>query len=178
MSEVGCGVALVDAGRYRRDMKLSEKGKFALPPKLEPKHAQALSETLASWSGVHARTHWQLGDESVVDGADFYVGDEELGHLHLDGDAHVAMGVALRNALVERGLAHPFRWSREFVTWRVTSSASRGHAEWLFSLRLAALGGASLASLLLQLPQRLTEASESDGARGRSEASRLVVVQE
>lgn len=156
----------MDASRYRRDMKLSEKGKFALPPKLEPKHAQALSETLASWSGVHARTHWQLGDESVVDGVDFYVGDEELGHLHLDGDAHV------------RGLAHPFRWSREFVTWRVTSSASRGHAEWLFSLRLAALGGASLASLLLQLPRRLTEASESDGARGRSEASRLVVVQE
>lgn len=136
-------------------MKLSEKGRFAPPPKLEPKFAQALSETLASWNGVHARTHWQLGDESVVDGADFYVGDEELGHLHLDGDAHVATGAALRDVLVERGLAHPFRWSREFVTWRVTSQVSREHAEWLFSLRLAALGGASLDSLLQQMIRRL-----------------------
>lgn len=135
-------------------MKLSEKGRFAPPPKLEPKYAQALSETLASWSGVHARTHWQLGDESVVDGADFSVGDEELGHLHLDGDAHVAMGSTLRNALVERELAHPFRWSREFVTWRVTSVASQAHAEWLFSLRLAALGGASVESLLAAVTER------------------------
>ena len=139
-------------------MKLSEKGRFAPPPKLEPKFAQALSETLASWSGVHARTHWQLGDESVVDGADFYVGDEELGHLHLDGDAHVAMGSALRNALVERGLARPFRWSREFVTWRVTSAGSQAHAEWLFSLRLAALGGTSVESLLAAVTERASAA--------------------
>lgn len=139
-------------------MKLSEKGRFAPPPKLEPKFAQALSETLASWNGVHARTHWQLGDESVVDGADFYVGDEELGHLHLDGDAHVATGSALRDVLVERGLARPFRWSREFVTWRVTSDASRQHAEWLFSLRLAALAGASSEALLERITQRANAA--------------------
>lgn len=139
-------------------MKLSEKGRFAPPPKLEPKFAQALSETLSSWSGVHARTHWQLGNESVVDGADFYVGEEELGHLHLDGDAHVAVGAALRNALVERGLARPFPWSREFVTWRVTSAASRDRAEWLFSLRLAALGGASVESLLATVTERASAA--------------------
>ena len=135
-------------------MKLSEKGRFAPPPRLEPTHAQALSETLASWASVHARTHWLLGDESVVDGADFYVGEEELGHLHLDGDAHVAVGPALRDVLVERRLARPFRWSREFVTWKVSSVASREHAEWLFSLRLAALRGATPAELMTLVTTR------------------------
>jgi hypothetical protein len=128
-------------------MKLSEKGRFALPPRLEPGHAQALAETLASWPSVNARTHWLLGDESVVDGADFYFGEEELGHLHLDGEAHVAVGAALRDALVERGLARPFRWSRAFVTWKGSSAAAREHAQWLFSLRRAALRGATPAAL-------------------------------
>lgn len=66
----------------------------------------------------------------------------------------VAVGVALRNAL----LARPFPWSREFVTWRVTSAASRAHAEWLFSLRLAALGGASVESLLATVTERASAA--------------------
>lgn len=138
-------------------MKLSEKGRFAPPPRLEPTHAQALSETLASWKSVHARTHWLLGDESVVDGADFYVGDDELGHLHLDGDAHVAVGTALRDVLVERRLARPFRWSRAFVTWKVSSAASREHAEWLFSLRLAALRGATPGALMAQVAARAAD---------------------
>jgi len=140
-------------------MKLSEKGRFTPPPRLEPKHAQALSETLASWASVHARTHWLLGDESVVDGADFYVGDDELGHLHLDGDAHVAVGSALRDVLVAGALARPFRWSREFVTWKVSSTASREHAEWLFTLRLDALGGATLATLMERIAARAKDAA-------------------
>lgn len=140
-------------------MKLSEKGRFAPPPRLSPRHAQALSETLASWESVHARTHWLLGDESVVDGADFYVGAEELGHLHLDGEAHVAVGPALRDVLVERALASPFRWSRAFVVWKVSSVASREHAEWLFSLRLAALQGASPEALRTLITARAKAAA-------------------
>lgn len=110
--------------------------------------------TLATWKTVQARTHWQLGDETVIDGADFYVGEDELGHLHLDGDAHVAVGEVLRDALVEAGLARPFRWSRAFVTWKVSTSAARGHAEWLFSLRYAALNGTPSRELLEQVAQR------------------------
>ena len=110
--------------------------------------------TLATWKTVQARTHWQRGDETVIDGADFYVGEDELGHLHLDGDAHVAVGEVLRDALVEAGLARPFRWSRAFVTWKVSTSAARGHAEWLFSLRYAALNGTPSRELLEQVAQR------------------------
>ena len=114
-------------------MKLSEKGRFSPPPAL-PKHAEVVSKTLASWAEVHARTHWLLGDDSQVDGADFYVGDEELGHLHLEGQAHVATGAALGKALVAAHLASPFRWSSKFVVHDVARAADVAHALWLFRL--------------------------------------------
>lgn len=132
-------------------MKLSEKGRFAAPPVLKPTHAQALSTRLAAWQGVQARTHWYLGDENVVDGADFYLGEDELGHLHLDGEAHVAVGPTLRKALVARGLAQPFQWSNRFVTWQVSSQAAAEHAEWLFSLARELVSGAAPAALISKL---------------------------
>jgi hypothetical protein len=135
-------------------MKRSEKGRFAPPPTLEPAHAQALSETLAAWPDVHARTHWFLGDESTVDGADFYVGEDELGHLHLDGEAHIAVGLELRDALVRAKLARPFAFSRAFVTWPVDSAAAREHAQWLFSLRYELLRGGQLGHALEAVSSR------------------------
>jgi hypothetical protein len=121
-------------------MLLSEKGSFAPPPKL-PSKAQEVSLALAGWKGVHARTHWQLGDESVVDGADFYLGDHEIGHIHLDGEAHVAVGPALGALLRAAKLAHRFRWSDAFVSWPIRSAAAVEHALWLFELRYDALSG-------------------------------------
>ena len=114
-------------------MKLSEKGRFSPPPVL-PTHAQVVSTAIASWDEVHARTHWLLGDETQVDGADFYVGEDEIGHLHLEGQAHVATGVVLRNALVAAKLASPFRWSSKFVVHDVARAADVEHALWLFRL--------------------------------------------
>ena len=114
-------------------MKLSEKGRFSPPPAL-PKHAEVVSKTLASWADVHARTHWLLGDQNEVDGADFYVGEEELGHLHLEGQAHVATGPVLGKALVAAKLAAPFRWSSKFVVHDVARAADVAHALWLFRL--------------------------------------------
>jgi len=121
-------------------MKLQEKGRFAPPPDL-PKHAQLVSKTLASWTDVHARTHWLLGDESQVDGADFYVGEEELGHLHLEGQAHVATGLVLRKALVAAALASPFRWSSKFVVQDVARAEDVEHALWLFRLAYDRVNG-------------------------------------
>lgn len=114
-------------------MKLSEKGRFAPPPAL-PEHAAITSKAIASWADVHARTHWLLGDETEVDGADFYVGEEEIGHLHLDGQAHVATGLPLRKALVAAQLASPFRWSSKFVVHDVARAADVERALWLFRL--------------------------------------------
>jgi len=131
-------------------MKLDEKGRFAPPPPL-PRFAQQLSEALARVPNVQARTHWQLGDESVVDGADFYFGDEELGHLHLDAEAHVAQAKPIRDALIAAGHAKPFRWSREFVTAPVVKQADVKHVRWLFELRRKQLEGTSVADLLKEI---------------------------
>lgn len=130
-------------------MKLDQKGRFAPPPRL-PKHAQTVSEALATWPGVIARTHWFLGDETVVDGADFYVGQSELGHLHLDGTAHVAVTRPLRDALVEAKLAKPFRWSDAFVVHAIRSSSEAARALRLFRLSYERVEGVRLATLLTQ----------------------------
>lgn len=133
-------------------MNLKEKGHFAPPPRL-PRWAQKLSEDLAKQPGVEARTHWLLGDETQVDGADFYLGKEELGHLHLDGEAHVAQADAVRDALVERGLAHPFRWSHQFVTADISDAAGVERGAWLFSLRRRQLEGVPVAELLREVKE-------------------------
>lgn len=127
-------------------MKLSEKGRHAPPPRL-PRHAQGVVEVLAGWSGVVSRAHWRLGDETVVDGADFYVGERELGHLHLDGEAHIAVGRELGAALVKGGLAERFPWATTFVQHAVKSAADAERALFLFELAHARLNGASRASL-------------------------------
>lgn len=133
--------------RYSVPMKLAEKGRFAPPPSL-PSHAQAVSEVIAAWPSVHARTHWLLGDEQLVDGADFYLGEEELGHIHLDGEAHIAVSKALGAALIDAGLAHAFRWSSKFVVFRIERAKDRAPAEALFRLSYQRVQGASDAQLL------------------------------
>lgn len=128
-------------------MKLAEKGRYAPPPRL-PVHAQTVARTLASWPGVHARTHWLLGDETEVDGADFYVGERELGHIHLDGEAHIAVPAAVRRALLAAGLAAPFHWSRAFVVHRITTPVDVALACSLFQLAYDRLHGVSSAELV------------------------------
>ena len=128
-------------------MKLAEKGQFAPPPPL-PKHAQTMSERLAAWPKVHARTHWLLGDETEVDGADFYLGEHELGHLHLDGEAHIAVPKKVRDALIAAGLAEPFRWSGKFVVFAVQRASDIEKAEFLFRLSYDALAGVTERELL------------------------------
>lgn len=114
-------------------MKLAEKGRFAPPPKLE-RAAQTVSETLASWEGVHARTHWLLGDERKVDGADFYFGEDEVGHIHLDSEAHVFQARKVADAVIAAGLGRPFAWSKDVVVFRVARQRDVDHALWLFRL--------------------------------------------
>ncbi len=133
-------------------MKLAEKGRFS-PPPLLPRHAQAVSMAIAAWPGVHARTHWLLGDETQVDGADFYVGEEEIGHLHLEGEAHVATGLAVRKALVDARRASPFRWSSKFVVYDVARASDVEHALWLFRLAYDRARGVTDDALILQVQQ-------------------------
>jgi hypothetical protein len=131
-------------------MKLAEKGRFAPPPKLKGP-AQKVSSTLAGWPGVLARTHWQQGDETVVDGADFYVGEDELGHLHLDGEAHIMMPARLASALIGAGLGVPLPWSRSAVVFAIRTEADIRHALWLFKLNRDRLQGTPVDALLARV---------------------------
>ncbi len=87
------------------------KGPLAPPPTLDGP-LQAVADAVAAWPEVKATTHWRLDDQSRVDGIDFYVGRNELGHIHLDGSIHLATAPELGAALVAEGLGRPFPWAR------------------------------------------------------------------
>lgn len=131
-------------------MKLSDKGQIQPPPVLKG-NAQTLSEAIQSWPGVVAATHWYLHDRSRVDGADFYVGERELGHIHLDGEIHLALTKPLASLLIQRDLAEPFPWAENWVQFPIWSAADAEHATWLFRLGYDRLGGAAAATLRQQV---------------------------
>jgi hypothetical protein len=131
-------------------MKLGEKGSFAPRPTLEGP-TEPLARAVESWPGVVARTHWELGDESIVDGADFYVGDQELGHIHLYAEVHLALPRKLADAVIAAKLAGPFRWSAAFVVKKVRTADDAAEAEWLFTLGYDRLRGVALETLLARV---------------------------
>lgn len=91
-----------------------EKGPVAPPPVLDGP-LRAIVDAVASWPGVETTVHWHFADRSRVDGVDFYVAQEELGHLHLDGDIHLATSPDLGKALIAEGAAKPFRYQPGWV---------------------------------------------------------------
>lgn len=131
-------------------MKLAEKGRYAAPPQLKPA-AQLASETIAKWAGVHARTHWLLGNEREVDGADFYFGQDELGHIHLDSQAHVMHDRPVAEALIKAGLGRRFQWSEEVVVFDIRKQSDVAHALWLFELSYERRKGTKSADLLARI---------------------------
>ena len=144
-------------------MKLSEKGRYAPPPSLEPA-AQQVSETLAAWPGVHARAHWLLGDERTIDGADFYYGEDELGHIHLDSQAHVMHPKRVVEALIQAGLGRRFQFSGEVVVFDVRRQSDVAQALWLFQLSYDRCRGSKTAELLARITAYVEGASAAAAA--------------
>ena len=103
------------------------KGPLAAAPKLRG-DLQTVSDAVASWADVEATTHWHFADQTRVDGVDFYVGDEELGHLHLDGSIHLATTPDLSKALIAEGLGTPFRYARGWTQGSVGHLGADGAA--------------------------------------------------
>ena len=99
-------------------MTRADKGPITPPPVLAAP-MRTVADAVAGWPGVVATTHWHLHRRSQVDGIDFYVGEEELGHIHLDGAIHLATSPTLGQALIAEGLARPFRhvhgWTEEDI---------------------------------------------------------------
>ncbi len=105
--------------RARNTMPRSKKGPVVAPPALSGAIA-AVAEGIASWPGVIATGHWTFYKPRQIDGIDFYVGDEELGHIHLDGDLHLATIPSLAEAMIAKGSAKPFQyqegWVHEYIS--------------------------------------------------------------
>ncbi len=92
----------------------AEKGPVQPPPSLEGPLG-TVAAAVGGWPGVIATVHWDLFRPSRVDGVDFYLADEELGHVHLDGSLHLATSPTLGRALIAEGLARPFRYQQGWV---------------------------------------------------------------
>ena len=102
------------AERAKNTMPRSKKGPVIPPPALSGVLA-AVAEEITLWPGVIATGHWTFYKPRRIDGIDFYIGDEELGHIHLDGDLHLATSPSLAKAMIKEGLAKPFQYQEGWV---------------------------------------------------------------
>ena len=122
--------------------------------------AQTVSVAVQSWAGVKSFTHWQLGDPTTVDGAEFHIPEGELGHIHLGGEVHLALTEQLRALLVKLGLAEPFRYHRAWVQAPIRSTAEADHATWLFRLAYDRLRKADEEDLVYRIQNCATRAQK------------------
>ena len=140
-------------------MKLADKGPMAPPPVLSA-YPQMVSAAIQQWKYIIAVAHWDLNDEIRIDGADFYVGKEELGHIHLDGSVHLATVKELRVPLVNQKLAEKFPYGGTYDGWvlfNITTEADAVQAIWLFKLNYQRLTGVAIKELIDTITKRSIE---------------------
>ena len=137
-------------------MKLKDKGPIVKPPDLKG-WAQKASLEIQSWKDIVSATHWEIGDSTKVNGADFYVAEDELGHIHLDGEIHVKLTKPLRESLVTAKLAQPFRWGADWVQLKIKDKPSMESALWIFRIGYDRLKGEETT----QLKRRISEFSKA-----------------
>ena len=135
-------------------MKLEEKGKFLPPPILE-KYSQMVSTQIQKWKNIIAATHWHIYDNTQVDGADFYVGEEELGHIHLDGSVHLATNKELKKVFLDKKLAKQFRYAENWVEFKIVSEKDAIKAILLFQINYERINGIPLKDLILKLNNQI-----------------------
>lgn len=138
-------------------MRLADKGPIKPPPHLDGPAANT-AEAVMAWTEVVAAAHWNLYRPQEVDGVDFYVGDRELGHIHLDAVIHLATPPELGQLLVRHGLAKRFPYGGSaydgWVRYRIRSTPDAEHAAWLFRLAYDRIVGVALAELEGRIVQK------------------------
>lgn len=127
-------------------MRLESKGAIRPPPKLKGP-AQSVSLEIQTWPRIIAATHWFLYDRTQVDGADFYVGAKELGHIHLDGELHLCVTAGLRRRLIEAGRAEALPWAEDCVQAPISSRRDARNGLSLFRLAYDRLTGTPIPEL-------------------------------
>lgn len=127
-------------------MKLAEKGNIIPPPVLS-KYPEIVSQEIQQWPGIISATHWEIWNRNKPNGADFYVGEMELGHIHLDGSIHIPSTKEFARALIKGGLAQKFPYGENWVQFNISDDKTASHATWLFKLHYDYLNGAESVNL-------------------------------
>jgi hypothetical protein len=88
-----------------------------------------LEQHVSSWSEVSAHPH-RFG------GREFRFRAAEIGHVHTSGVVDIPFPRAVRDALLEEGLAEEHRWvpNSGWITYRVRGENDLQHALWLMRL--------------------------------------------
>jgi hypothetical protein len=110
-----------------------------------------VSEEIQMWSNIISATHWDLYDRSKVDGADFYVGKKELGHIHLDGWVHLATNKALAQVILKNKLAEKFPYAQNWVMFSIAKKQDVKKAILHFQLNYDMLNGEPIDALISKL---------------------------
>ena len=127
-------------------MKLKDKGVFMPPPKLE-KYSQIVSMEIQSWNNIIAAAHWDIHDSKKINGADFYLNEDELGHIHFGGEVHIASDKRIMKILIEKSLARKFIYGTNFLEFTISNKKSAEHALWLFKIHYDFINGVEFAVL-------------------------------
>ena len=77
------------SGDTTMKMSLKQKGGSRPPPVLADP-LERVSQVLQGWPGLVDATRWHVSRNRQVDSADLSVGDQELGHLHPEGEVRLA----------------------------------------------------------------------------------------
>lgn len=145
-----CGRLIKDTPEIEDRIKLEEKGPIIPPPKLDALSG-TVSRTIQCWDDIVAVAHWDLFDPTRVDGADFYVGEEELGHIHLNGDLNLSTTKAIHHALTKAEMAVSLPYgsgNKRWVLYSIREAAHPAPGTWLFRLSYNRLTGTPETDLL------------------------------
>ncbi len=93
------------------------------------KYLKKLEDEVSAWPNVSIHAH-RFG------GREFCFGSAEIGHLHRGGSVDIPFPRAVRDALLEEGLAEEHRWvpNSGWITFQVFREEDLKHAPWLMRL--------------------------------------------
>jgi hypothetical protein len=83
-----------------------------------------------------------------------YLGEAEVGHTHLDSEAHVFLPRIVANASIKALLGRHLEWNRNVVAFAIERLANVEHAVWLFQLSYDRRRGATGRELVSRVEAR------------------------
>lgn len=99
--------------------------------------AAYVAEEVSAWQGVQALARPESASEGsgrALDGVTFRLGTRELGHLHGNSEAHIALEGRVFDAVVALGAADASPWSEHQAIVAIHDAQDAECALWLFKL--------------------------------------------